>query len=150
MTARILIDTNVLVYAHDRTELEKQRRAIEILDRLATTRTGHLSTQVLAEFYNASTRNLSPPLTPPQAHDQIQHFLRIYTIFDMTPQVVLEAIRGVSEYQFNFWDAQIWAVARLNNLSVVFSEDFNVGTTIEGVHFVNPFAAEFDPQSWDL
>ncbi len=150
MTARTLIDTNVLVYAHDRTEPEKQRCAIEVLDLLATARIGHLSTQVLAEFYNASTRNLSPPLTPLQSHAQVQHFLRTYTIFNMTPQVVLEAIRGVREYQFNFWDAQIWAVARLHNLSVVFSEDFNVGATIEGIHFVNPFAAEFNPRTWGL
>jgi predicted nucleic acid-binding protein len=50
---------------------------------------------------------------------------------------VLEVIRGVKEYQLSFWDAQIWATAKLNQISVIYSEDFNVGAIIEGVRFVN-------------
>lgn len=47
-----------------------------------------------------------------------------------------------------FWDAQIWATARLNQISVVFSEDFNPGWITEGVRFVNPFAADFQIETW--
>jgi predicted nucleic acid-binding protein len=64
-------------------------------------------------------------------------------VLDLTGMVALEAIRGVRDYQFNFWDAQVWATARLNQIPVVFSEDFNAGTLIEGVRFVNPFAENF-------
>jgi len=39
------------------------------------------------------------------------------------------------------WDAQIWAAARLNQIPVVVSEDFNSGSMTEGVRFVNPFEA---------
>ena len=56
----------------------------------------------------------------------------------MTGAIVLEAIRGVKEYQLSFWDAQIWATAKLNQIPVVYSEDFNVGAIIEGVRFINP------------
>ena len=38
----VLIDTNVLVYAYDRSEPEKQRRALAVLNRLATTGSGVL------------------------------------------------------------------------------------------------------------
>lgn len=51
MSDKVFIDTNVLVYAYDRSEPEKQRRALEILDRLAVGRAGVISTQVLAEFF---------------------------------------------------------------------------------------------------
>jgi len=44
--------------------------------------------------------------------------------------------------------AQIWAVARLNQVAVIFSEDFNVGAVIEGVRFANPFAEDFRIEGW--
>ena len=62
--------------------------------------------------------------------------------------IFLEAARGVRDYQFNFWDAQIWAAARLNQVPVVFSEDFNTGQVTEGVRFVNPFAEDFRAEDW--
>ena len=61
---------------------------------------------------------------------------------------VLEAARGVRDHQFNFWDAQIWATARLNQIPLVFSDDFSVGAVIEGVKFVNPFVEDFQPEDW--
>jgi predicted nucleic acid-binding protein len=57
---------------------------------------------------------------------------------------VLEAVRGVNDYQFSFWDAQIWAAARLHTIPVVLSEDFNSGAVIEGVRFVDPFEQDFE------
>lgn len=146
----ILIDANVLVYAHDSSERSKQRQAIDILDRITAAANGALSAQVLSEFYNTVTRKLSPPLTLEQAETQIGYFAALWTVFDVTPRVVLEAARGARDHQFSFWDAQIWAVACLNRVPVVFSEDFNPGTVIEGVRFVNPFAEDFQPEAWGL
>lgn len=146
MTAEILVDTNVLVYAYDRSEPEKQNRALDILDRLLVTGKGVLSTQVLSEFFNTTTRKLTAPLTLEQAHSRLEHYVRFWPVFDVTPDVILEAVRGVRDYAFNFWDAQIWAVARLHGIRVIFSEDFNPGSTIEKVAFVNPFTIDFDPQ----
>jgi predicted nucleic acid-binding protein len=146
----ILVDTNVLVYAHDRSERSKQRRAIDVLDRITAAANGALSAQVLSEFYNTATRKLSPPLTLEQAEAQIGYFVALWTVFDVTPRVVLEAVRGVRRYSLSFWDAQIWAVACLNQVPVVFSEDFNPGAVIEGVQFVNPFAEDFELETWGL
>ena len=66
-----------------------------------------------------------------------------FSIFDLTPMVVLEALRGVRDYQLSYYDAQVWATARLNQVPVIFSEDFNSNATLEGVRFVNPFASDF-------
>jgi len=142
MTA-MLIDTNVLVYAYDRSEPEKQRRAVRVLDDLARTGEGRLCTQVLSEFFVNVTRKIAAPLTDAQARERLQHYVSIWPVIPVTSQVVFEAIRGVREYRFSFWDAQIWAAARLNQVSTVLSEDFNAGAAIEGVRFVDPFADEF-------
>jgi hypothetical protein len=37
----------------------------------------------------------------------VKNYLQSWTILDLTGMVVLEAILGVRDHQFNFWDAQI-------------------------------------------
>ncbi len=147
MTA-ILIDTNLLVYAHDRSEFAKQGRAIEILGHLQATGSGRLSAQCLAEFFSVVIRGPTPRLTVAEASLQVARLARVWPVVDVTPQIVLEATRGVREHQFSFWDAQIWAAARLNQIPVVFSEDFSDGPVLEGVRFVNPFAEDFHIEEW--
>ena len=58
MTVNYLVDTNVLVYAYDRTEPAKQARALALLRQIPFSGEGAISTQVLVEFYNAGTRRL--------------------------------------------------------------------------------------------
>jgi predicted nucleic acid-binding protein len=148
--AEILVDTNVLVYAHDLSQAEKQRRALEVLDRLVETGLGILSTQTLAEFYVVTTRKIPGPLSTEQACAQIEHFVRIWRVLNVTPEVVLEAVRGVRDYAFSYWDAQLWAIAHLNGIPLVFSENFQPGAVVEGVQFVNPFGEDFQARVWGL
>jgi predicted nucleic acid-binding protein len=75
---------------------------------------------------------------------------RAWPLFDATPQVALEAVRGVRDHQFSFRDAQIWAVAHLSQVEAVLSEDFDPGAVIEEVRFVNPFAEDFELEAWGL
>jgi len=104
-----------------------------VLDRLALSGVGVVSAQVLADFFNTVTRKLTAPLTVSQAIQRVENYLQSWTVLDTTGLVVLEAARGVREHSFNFWDAQIWAVARLNQIAVVFSEDFSPGRVMEEV-----------------
>jgi predicted nucleic acid-binding protein len=146
----ILIDTNVLVYAYDRSEPEKQRRALQVLNGLARAGSGYLSAQVLSEFFVNVTRKIAAPLSVAQAIERIEHYVQLWPVFEVTAQTVLEAVRGTQEHSLSFWDAQIWAAARLNQVGVVFSEDFNPGAVVKGVRFVNPFADDFEPEIWGL
>jgi predicted nucleic acid-binding protein len=146
--AAILIDTNVLVYAHDREEPVKQERAINVLEYLHITGNGRLSTQCLAEFFRATTRASRPILTSRAAMQQGERLARVWPVYDITPFIVIEAMRGVCDHQLAYWDAQIWATARLNQIPIIFSEDFNTGSVLEGVRFVNPFAGDFSLSTW--
>lgn len=51
MTGKVLVDSNILVNAYDRSESGKQAQAATVLDQLLITGAGILSTQVLAEFF---------------------------------------------------------------------------------------------------
>jgi predicted nucleic acid-binding protein len=144
----ILVDTNVLVYFYDQNSPQKQERAIQVLDRLREGGIGRLSTQNLAEFVNAAMRKLDPPLTAAEAYEQASKFATSWQVFDLTPQIVLEAARGVRDHRLAYNNAQIWAAARLNQVPVVFSEDFQEGQTLEGVRFTNPFSETFDLETW--
>ncbi len=139
-----LIDTNVLVYAYDRAAPDKQRQALAVLDHLVSTDQGVLSTQVLTEFCAVALRKLPAVLTPEQVEVRVTHYARIFTVLPVTVPVIQMALRGTREHSLSFWDAQIWAAARLYGIPLILSEDFNPGAVIESVRFDNPFAAAFD------
>ncbi|MFN8493303.1 MAG: PIN domain-containing protein [Caldilineaceae bacterium] len=143
--ASILVDTNLLVYAYDPRDPVKNIQAQTILKALHSQKVGYLSVQSLAEFVNAA-RKIA--ILPETALQYAQAFVISWSIFALTPQIVLEAARGVRDYKLAYYDAQIWATAHLNQIPVIFSEDFNPGSTLEGVRFVNPFVTSFRIEDW--
>jgi len=74
--AAILVDTNILVYAHDRGEFAKQEQAIRVLEHLHRTGSGRLSVQCLGEFFSITTRGACPKLTIAEATQQVEWFAR--------------------------------------------------------------------------
>jgi len=139
MTDRVLVDTNILVYAHDPSAGKKNRQSIEILDELRTSRTGVLSTQVVMEFVRAVTGRIPNPMSMKSAASQARIFLAAWPVVPITGIIVDEALRGVIAHRLSLWDSQIWATARMNQIRSVLSEDFDHGTEIGGVRFRNPF-----------
>lgn len=147
MTAEILVDTDVLVYAYDFSAKTKQRRAMETLDTLAHTGTGVLSTQVLGEFFRVATQKLSPPLSKEEAYESIANLVRSWKVLDVTGLIVLEATRAAAEHNLAFWDAQIWATCKLNQVPVIFTEEVST-PYLEGIRYVNPFDPKFSLREW--
>jgi predicted nucleic acid-binding protein len=148
MADKILVDTNILLYAYDAGEPVKQPKALAILDFLSARNAGVLTPQVLGEFFVNGTRKLEKPLTADEAYERIQNYLLSWEVLEVTGAIVLEAVRGVRNYKMNYWDAQIWASARLSQIPIVLTEDFNVGAVIEGVRFINPFEESFNKIIW--
>lgn len=106
---------------------------------LAQARSAALSVQALSEFASVALRKLVPPLSPKEASQQLGWLIEAFTVFPLTLAVVLEALRGVERHGLSFYDAQVWAVARLQGIPLILSEDFPSGAVLEGVGFLNPF-----------
>lgn len=140
MSAEALLDTNILVYAQDSGEPLKQMVAQTVLSRAGEEGCAAVCAQVLCEYMNVVTHKFVDVLDAEAAALQVARLASVLAVHPTTVDVVLEAARGVVRYGFSYYDAQIWAVARINNISVVISEDFAHGSVIEGVRFVNPFA----------
>lgn len=141
----ILVDSNILVYAYDPRDRRKQEQAALVIDRLIEAGTAVLSVQCLSEFFNATTRKLPERLSPAEALVRVTRLVRSCRVLDLTAAAVLEGCRGASQHSLSVWDALIWAVAKLNQVPYVLTEDMQHGLFLEGVRFQNPFAPEFDP-----
>ena len=144
----VLIDSNILVYAYDSRFEVKRARAIDTLAAVGSARLGCLSTQNLAEFFAVVRRGPSPMLTAEAASARVEIYMRTWRILDLTPAVIREALRGVREHRLSYWEAQLWASARLNRCETIFSEDFVHGSRVEGVRFANPLASDFRLGDW--
>jgi predicted nucleic acid-binding protein len=145
---QVLIDTNILVYAHEPSEGEKYDRALRTVDTLLSSGLGRLSAQILGEFLSAATRGRRPILTVHDALRQATLLAEALPVFDLTGLIVLEAARGVREHRLSYFDAQIWATARLNQVTTIFTEDFTNERRLEGVQFLNPLLPKFDLARW--
>ncbi len=142
----ILMDTNVLVYTFDPHDTKRQEQAIALLLALEEQKAGCLSVQCLSEFANVI---LAKRLLPrDEVIPKLDRWRSAFPVYNLTPQIILEAVRGVCDHQLSYYDAQIWASARLNQIPIVFSEDFPDGQTLEGVQFANPFAESFILDQW--
>lgn len=143
-SAAVLLDTNVLIYAVDSSVPDKSARARSILDSLESAGDGCLCAQVLGEYCSAVLRKFRHLIPSENVVAQAEAWARAFPVRCTTTRVVLEALRATIRYQMHYYDAQIWAVARVNHIPLVLSEDFADGAVIEGVRFANPFAEGFD------
>jgi predicted nucleic acid-binding protein len=75
---------------------------------LEATGSGRLSAQCLAEFFSIVIRGSEAMLTIAEVATQVARLARVWPVVDVTPQIALEATRGVREYALSFWDAQNW------------------------------------------
>jgi predicted nucleic acid-binding protein len=144
----VLLDSNVLIYRIDRFAPNKQARADHLIRFLQARQVCHLSSQRLSEYANITLKKFALPAE--RISRQLQLYQRQSIVHPVTAAVVLEALRGVTQYQLAFYDAQIWAVAKLHQLPYLLSEDFNSGANLEGVEFINPFDSNFDPLNLNL
>lgn len=130
---KILVDTNILIYAWDRKERFKQRKAIDALETYKECL--YVSTQNLAEF---SAVMLKHQCDPDWLHLVIRRYSSVLNVLSQTPNDILNAIKAVKQYEMHYWDAQIWSVAKSNGIDVILTEDGPLGQSIEGVAYINP------------
>ncbi len=102
MSVRLeFVDTNVLLYALDYTEENKQAQAERLLERLWRDRSGCLSVQVLQEFYVNATRKLSRPLDSDVARQVIEDY-SLWIVHAPGSASVLAAAHISERYQVSF------------------------------------------------
>ncbi len=133
---KIFIDTNVLVYAQNNKESEKQSICRKVLSNLVEESLLVISTQVMQEYYNVATLKMG--LEKLYVKRTIEMF-DVYEIITIQPSIIFQAIDIHILYQLSFWDSLIISAAKSAKCSMVLTEDMNDGQVIEGVKIQNPF-----------
>ena len=142
MKDKIFLDTNIIVYAHDRSSGYKYEAAREILDYLWASREGLISVQILQEFFVCVTQKIPKPLIWKKAK-AIVEYLSTWDVVDNDKYITLKAIDLQEKYRFSFWDSLVVQAAIQGGASVLLSEDLPDDQLVQGVRIVNPFKRDW-------
>ena len=137
MSDKCFVDTNILVYAHDRSAGVKHQRAQMLLEQLWDSGQGVLSTQVLQELCINLRRKINHPLPV----DEVRRLIRDYATWEVvtnTSESVLQALDIELRYKTSFWDALIIYAAQAAGAEVLYTEDLSDGQAYGSVRVVNP------------
>ena len=137
MADKFFVDTNILIYAHDRSAGIKHERARHAIERLWTTGQGVLSTQILQELCINLRRKLVRPLPVDEVRRLIQDYLS-WEIVVNSPEAVLQSLEIEMRYKISFWDALVLQAAEQSGAAVLYSEDLAAGQHYGPVQVVNP------------
>ncbi len=137
MSDKFFVDTNILVYAHDRTAGAKHERARSLLEELWESGEGVLSTQVLQELCINLRRKAANPLPV----DEVRRLIREYSTWEVvtnTPESVLKALDLEVRFKTSFWDALILQAVEESGALILYSEDLASGQKYGMFRVVNP------------
>lgn len=135
---RAFVDTNILLYAHDRSADEKQVKAAKLLAQLWEDQNGVASPQVLQEFLVNAVRKLQSPLSLAQTRDIVRTY-GLWVTRDTKVEDILRATEIMELTAFSFWDSLIIASAEASGCEVLYSEDMQHGQQVAGLTICNPF-----------
>lgn len=142
MKDKIFLDTNIVVYAHDRSSGDKYEVAREIMDYLWESRRGVISVQVLQEFFVCVTQKILKPLLRKNARI-ILEYLSTWDVVANDKYITLKAIDIQERYRFSFWDSMIIQAAIQGQARILLSEDLPDGQVVKDLKILNPFSEEW-------
>ncbi|MBZ5705217.1 MAG: PIN domain-containing protein [Acidobacteriia bacterium] len=137
MSDKYFLDTNILVYAHDRAAGVKHDRARALVEQLWRSGNGVLSTQVLQELCVSLRRKAGHPLSLEEIRCLIQDYLSWEVVVNGA-EAVLQALELEARYKISFWDALILRAAETAGATVLYSEDLAAGQNYGPIRVVNP------------
>jgi predicted nucleic acid-binding protein len=131
------VDTNVLVYAHDPREPEKQAAAISLIESLTD---AALLWQVACEYISANKKLEPLGYSREQAWQDVRELRLVWAAVLPSWEVADRAQQLMDRYSLAYWDAMIVAACREAGVTRLYTEDFSGYNTIDGLEVVNPFS----------
>jgi predicted nucleic acid-binding protein len=137
----IAIDTNVLIYACDRSDPRRQQIA---LDLIAAATDGVLLWQVACEFVAASRKLAKSGFTSQDAWKRLGEFIDVFPLFPPSAGILGRAESLHLQHGVSFWDSLILAACVEAGVETLYSEDVPGHSSLPGVRVVNPFVGAAD------
>jgi len=137
MSEKLFFDTNILFYAFDSSESEKQVVTQALLTETIASGHGWISAQDLGEFFHATV--IRKQLMSPDEAEKAILSLSVLNIVDVDRGLVKAAINLHRQFQTSYWDSLILASAIRCKCVKLVSEDFSHDQDYDGVKVANPF-----------
>jgi predicted nucleic acid-binding protein len=132
------VDTNVLVYAFDKSGSPKKQAAERLMNELMEEDRLRVSTQVLQELFVTLTRKVSQPCSIAEALAVLED-LTAWPLMVVDYAAIRAAVGLADQAKLSFWDALVVVAAARSGAAVLYTEDLNDGQEILGVRISNPF-----------
>jgi predicted nucleic acid-binding protein len=136
--AKVFIDTNILLYSHDRRDLQKFAASREWLEALAIRGLGCTNLQVLNECAHLLLRKRWFRSTS-EAYAVVEGF-RVLGDSSVTWVEVEQARSLHDQTGYSWWDCLLLASAIALGCTHFLSEDLQDGRTLDGLTILSPFA----------
>lgn len=132
MSDKVFLDTNIIIYSYSSTEPQV------VACRLIAEEESYISTQVLTELCNTTTKKLKQPYTV--AADAVRECCKNNNLFVNTDNTIEEATKIAERYGFSFYDSLIISAALSAGCNLLYSEDMQHDQMIEKkLKIINPF-----------
>jgi predicted nucleic acid-binding protein len=132
------VDTNVLVYAFEKSRSPKRQIAQRLMNELMEEDRLRLSTQVLQELFVTLTRKVSQPCSNAEGLAALED-LSAWPLMAVDFAAMRAAVDLIDQAKLSFWDALIVVASARMGATVLYTEDLNDGQEILGVRITNPF-----------
>jgi predicted nucleic acid-binding protein len=133
------VDTNILVYSIDKTELVKQPKADRLIRQLIAAGGTVTLWQVLVESINQLRRwKDRGDLTGAEFDQHVQEFRNVFPVVFPTIGVLDHALVLAKSYSLSHWDSIIMGACKEVGITVLYTEDMGAPTTIDGIQLINP------------
>lgn len=139
MNDKFFIDTNILVYTFDNTDLKKQNKSKEIISTALEKSTGIISYQVIQEFLNVSTRKFKSPLSSTDSQRYLNIVLEPLCEVFSSIELFHQALEIMERWQYSFYDSLIISAAIKADCKLIYSEDLQHKQKIHTLTIINPF-----------
>jgi predicted nucleic acid-binding protein len=141
MSVSVFVDTNILVYARNASEPEKQVIANDWIVQLWQNRSGKISYQCLNEYYVTVTQRLKSGLSKETARTDIKN-LRAWSPTSVD-QIVIESAWTIQDRcSFSWWDSLILSAAQKLDCQIILSEDMQHQQQVGNLQIINPFVSD--------
>lgn len=136
MQQHYFLDTNILVYAFEPDEPDKQSIARSMI---ATTMPWVISWQIVQEFIHVARHRFRKPLDCEYLQDLVDLLLAPKCMVFPAAKTWKSALNIQAETQYRFYDSLIVAAAIESGASILYTEDLQHDRRIGPVRILNPF-----------
>jgi predicted nucleic acid-binding protein len=139
MNDRCFLDSNIFVYAFNRSAPAKSRQADKLIRQALTTQKGVGSYQFAQEFFNAALRRFTPPMGVIEAEQYFNMVFRPLLGVQSSVALYIEALLLYARGNPSWYHSLIVAAALEGHCDLLLTEDLQHGQRFGSLRITDPF-----------